>query len=330
MNVLKCCESRDFFFLPVNTGFGTNGEPDDALIDFYRKRSGKGIHCSIVGNIVIPNGFGSNEQCLFISKSEKWKILSSAINENSTTAGIQLSSTWPNYIGNRNFVSSSHSTIDNYLTQVKYITTAEIDKITDQLQEAVNLSILHGFKHIQLHAGHGYLFSLLLDSIFCDNSEYALNKINTIFSHLPKNIETSIRFSLLVGMQRLDKKRKQKLTIEKLMELPFNLFDISFGFYNINKHMIYPETSSMLKSRIHKSLKLSLLYPTKKFIISGRSLRDFQGSLPENVSIGICRDLIANPEFLNSFSNGCTLCGKCHHYSLGENNIVCGNWEIYP
>ncbi len=107
MSVLKSLEDRKFFFLPVNTGFGINGEPDNKLIDFYKKRSGNSIHCSIVGNIVIPNGFGSNNQCLFISQSDKWKQLSSAINENGTIAGIQLSSTWPDYKGNRGFVSSS-------------------------------------------------------------------------------------------------------------------------------------------------------------------------------------------------------------------------------
>ncbi|MFK3711885.1 hypothetical protein [Leclercia adecarboxylata] len=330
MNVLKFLESKKFFFLPVNTGFGQNGEPDNKLIEFYRKRSGNNIYCSIVGNIVIPNGFGSNDQCLFISESDKWEKLSSAINENNTIAGIQLSSAWPNYIGNRGFVSSSSSTIDNYLSQAKNISIAEIDKIADQLQEAVNLSIQHGFKHIQLHAGHGYLFSLLLDSVFCDNSEYALNKVRTIFSNLPRNIESSLRFSLLTGMQRLDKQRKQELTIEKLLMLPFNTFDISFGFYNINKHMIYPETNSMLKSRTDKSLELSITHPNKNFIISGRSLRKFKDQLPENVDIGICRDLIANPSFLKNLSDGCTLCGKCHYYSRGETHITCGSWEVYP
>lgn len=330
MNVLASFENKKIFFLPVNTGFGKKGDPDEELIDFYRKRSGNKIHCSIVGNVVIPNGFGSNDQCLFISKSEEWEKLSSAINENNTTAGIQLSSTWPNYIGNRDFVTSSPSTIDNYLLQVKDITTSEIDKIADQLKDAVNISIMHGFKHIQLHAGHGYLFSLLLDNVFCKNSEYALNKIKSIFDNLPGNIETSLRFSLLVGMQQLDKKRKNELTIENLLKLPFNLFDISFGFYNINKHMIYPKTNAMLKSRIGKSLELAMLYPHKQFIISGRSLRDYEGQLPKNVSLGICRDLIANPTFLNSLSEGCTLCGKCHYYSRGETHIACGNWESYP
>jgi len=330
MNALKSSGNRKFYFLPVNSGFGNNGEPDSNLIGFYNKRSGNNIHCSIVGNIVLPNGFGSNEQCLFISQSEKWKELSSAINENNTIAGIQLSSTWPNYIGNRGFVSSSSSTIDNYLSQVKNIKISEIDKVAVQLQEAIDLSIQHGFKHIQLHAGHGYLFSLLLDSVFCDNSEYALDKVRSIFSNLPKNIESSLRFSLLTGMQRLDKQRKRKLTIENLLKLPFNIFDISFGFYNINKHMIYPETNSMLKSRIYKSLELSQTHPTKNFIISGRSLRECKEQLPENVNIGICRDLIANPLFLKNFSDGCTLCGKCHYYSRGEAHIACGNWEFYP
>lgn len=324
MKDLNALKNKKIFFLPVNTGFGLNGNPDFSLIDFYQQRSGNGIYCSIVGNVVIPNGHGSNEHCLYISNSEKWKDLSDAMNNNNSLAGIQLSSTWPNYIGNKKFVASSPSAIDNYLLQLNSLTIHEIDTIMNQLEKAIELSIGHGFKHIQLHAGHGYLFSLLLDNIFCDKSLYALNKIRSTFSQIPKYIEKSLRFSLLVGMQKIDKQRES--TIQRLLELPFDYFDISFGFYNINKHMIYPETKSMLTSRINKSIELSNSNPKKQFIISGRSFNSYKEKLPDNVHVGICRDIIANPYFLNNTSEGCNLCGQCHYYSRGETYITCGQW----
>lgn len=322
---IKNLQKNKVYFLAVNTGYGIDGEPDARLIDFYHQRSGNGIHCSIVGNIVIPNGYGSNEQCLFISKSDKWKLLSQAITTNGSVAGIQLSTTWQNYIGNRKFVATAPPA-EMYLSQLKDITILEIERIIAQLDKAIQLSLEHGFKHIQLHAGHGYLFSLLMDHVFCRHSEYVLKRIEKIFHDLPKDIETSLRFSLLVGIQSLDKKRKTESSIESLLELPFNKFDISFGFYNINKHMIYPETKSMLVSRLQKSFELSKSNPDKNFIISGRALKYHTGQLPENISLGICRDIIANPDFLNSPSSCCDHCNKCHYYSRGESSLTCGKW----
>ncbi|WP_316383744.1 oxidoreductase [Enterobacter mori] len=326
MFAIKNLTDKNIYFLAVNTGYGNNGEPNDELIEFYKKRSGNGINCSIVGNVVIPNGYGSNQQCLFISKSEKWKHLSQAINDNNTIAGIQLSSTWPNYIGNRNFVAVSEHIGEKYLSLLSEIKLSDIDKIIDQLDQGIHLCIENGFKHIQLHAGHGYLFSLLIDHIFCKHSEYALNKIEKAFKNLPNDIETSLRFSLLVGIQKLDKRRKKEQSIENMLSLPFDHFDISFGFYNINKHMIYPETNSMLSSRIKKSLELSANNPNKNFIISGRALKNHVGKLPDNTSLGICRDIIANPNFLNSPNISCDLCNKCHYYSRGELSLTCGKW----
>lgn len=325
MNATNLLKNKKIFFLPVNTGYGSNGVPDDRLIHFHQQRSGNEIYCAIVGNVVIPNGFGSNNYCLFMSNSNKWQLLSDSINNNNTLAGIQLSSTWENYEGNKAFVLSTSSTaINDYLSLVNDIGKSEIDDIFNNLTTAIELAIKHGFKHIQIHAGHGYLFSLLLDKMFCKNASYAHDKIKKIIDEISKKVETSIRISLLTGLQKIDKKRND--SIERLLQLPFNYFDLSFGFYNINKHMIYPESNSMLTSRINKSLKIATSYPNKNFIISGLSLKWFNGILPKNVHIGICRDLIANPNYLIDPETECNLCGKCHYYSRGENHISCEKW----
>lgn len=317
--------NKKIFFLAVNTGFGENNAPDDRLIDFHQQRSGEEIYCSIVGNVVIPNGYGSNDYCLFMSKSSKWQHLSDAINNNNSLAGIQLSSTWENYIGNKKFVSSTSSTApEDYLSLVKDINKPEIDDIFINLTLATELAIKHGFKHIQIHAGHGYLFSLLLDKVFCQNASYALEKMKALINNISNKVETSIRISLLTGVQKIDKQRNE--SIHEILELPFDYFDLSFGFYNINKHMIYPESKAMLKSRINNSLNITNTYNNKKFIISGLSLKLFNGTLPHNATIGICRDLIANPNYLVNPQFGCTLCGKCHYYSRGESHISCEQW----
>lgn len=326
MNVTKNLKNKKIFFLPVNTGYGIDNVPDDRLINFHRLRSGNEIYCAIIGNVVTQKGYGSNDYCLFMSNSNKWKQLSCAINDNNTLAGIQLSSTWDNYVGNKNFVSPASSDfIKEYSSLVKKIDTPAIDIILDDLEISIKMAISHGFKHIQLHAGHGYLFSLLLDEVFCENAQYAHDRLIKILDDTCNKVETSIRISLLTGIQKIDKLREH--SIIKFLQLPFDYFDLSFGFYNINKHMIYPESKSMLTSRINKSLDIVNSNQSKNFIISGRSLKWFEGNLPANANVGICRDLIANPDYLITPEIECNLCGKCHYYSRGETHITCEKWS---
>lgn len=275
---------------------------------------------------MVPHGYGSNNSCLYISKDKEWMSVSKAIKDKGSIPGIQLSSTWPEYKGNKNFVSSSKLDIDNYQNIVKDISTNSIDKLLYNLQKGIELSISNGFRHIQIHAAHGYLISLLIDKLFCDNYQYMLKRLREIISIYKNVVETSLRFSLLIGVQNLDKQRSE--FFKELNELSFDFFDISFGFYNINKNMIYPESTSMLKSRLNNSLDLINDYKSTNFILSGRSLYWYDGQLPENAHLGICRDLIANPEFITNKNNKCDQCGDCHYYSRGENSLTCSKWNL--
>lgn len=321
---MKNLKDHKVFFLPANTGYNKNGAPDERLINFHNERSGKGIYCSIVGNVVLPGGYGSNNYCTYISEDPNWDILTTLIEKNGSVPGIQLSSAWPNYQGNRSFVSCSQDILQYYQDVAYNISKDQINKIFDTLKQGVNIAINKGFRHIQIHAAHGYLISLLIDSIFCENYRYSLECLTSLILSIDNKIEVSIRISCLIGIQLVDKKRDD--TLKRIFDLPADYFDLSFGFYNINKNMIYPETRSMLHSRLKKSLELIDKYPLKSFIISGRSLSWYNDTLPRNAHLGICRDLIANPNFLIDTTLHCNQCKECHYYSKGEQFIKCSQW----
>jgi NADPH2 dehydrogenase len=312
-------------FLPVNTGYVENGLPSDRLVEFYTARSGNGLYCSIVGNIVIPNGFGSNNACAEISDSGVWMHLSNAISDQGAKPGIQLSSTWENYLGIKRFVPSrSQNTIAEYKAAVKEISPKKLMRIYGDLHRGVELSVQAGFQHIQIHAAHGYLFSLLIDDSFYQYSDLALNNLNRLARNLTsESIESSLRFSLITGDLGIDKNRKN--LIDTIVALPFTYFDLSAGFYNIDKRLIYPISKKLLASRRDSAFDLAKRFPNIQIILSGKSYRTLARSTPENIHIGICRDLIANPNFLFDH-RGCTNRMKCHYFSRGEPQLTCDMW----
>lgn len=316
------------FFLAVNTGLSSNSSPNEDCIEFYRERSGNNIDCSIVGNVVITDGFGTNHACSTISDDPAWAELAKSISNNGSIAGIQLSSTWEGYEGIKSFVASREaSPIDDYIKKTSNITPFQIEKIISDLKNSINLSIQAGFTHIQIHAAHGYLFSLLIDPYFCQYSELFQKELKVITLELRNlNIESSIRFSLITGSQVVDRHRNS--LIQEIMELGFDYFDVSFGFYNINKNLIYPVSVSALKSRWSKTVKLAEANRNQSIIASGKLSREVLAILPDNVHFGYCRDLIANPKFLTENNGkGCNDCGDCHYYSQGNDHLVCGTFS---
>ncbi|WP_417425891.1 hypothetical protein [Hoeflea sp.] len=113
---------------------------------------------------------------------------------------------------------------------------------------------------------------------------------------------------------------------DAVAELSFDFVDLSSGFYNIDKRLIYPARPDYLESRLQESLAVGLRHKNRLFIVSGRALmHDFE-AIPDNIHIGICRDLIANPNFLQEVDDGCRNHSKCHYYSRGERHITCGRW----
>ena len=318
-------QSRKYFFLAVNTGFATNREPDERCKQFYHARSGHGLHCAIVGNVVTPRGLGTNSVCSEISESNAWHELADAISSNGALAGIQFSSTWEGYQGNRRFVPrTGEHPLNEYLAFGASISARQAAAAFDALQRGTDIALKAGFRHVQLHAAHGYLFNILVDRRLSSHANLAHKAICRWAERLASDkIETSIRFSMWTGDSNFDNNRSDEFA-DEISSLPVKYIDVSAGFYNISKRLIYPSTLSHLKERAEATLKIADRHPLQNFIISGKSIGAWDSSLPKNVHIGICRDLIANPNYLSDKSYGCEICMRCHYFSRGEAHIDCG------
>ena len=319
-------KGRKYFFAAVNTGFASNGTPTEECIEFYRTRSGNGLYCTIVGNVVIPGGFGSNSHCSTISDQSEWRKLAIAISGMGAKPGIQLATTWDKYSGNRQFVPKSKiESLEQYKEIGNQITPEEIRSTFADLESGTELSIRAGFEHIQLHAAHGYFFNLAIDPRFCAFSDDALASLaNWSKSLHRRRIETSIRLSATTGAYHFDRDFPNPV-IDLLATMPIDFIDISDGFYNLDKRLIYPSTPQLLKRRADLTLEIARKHPNSNIIYTGKAVN--QGTqIPNNVSIGICRDLIANPQFLSQNDIGCKNCMKCHYHSRRKSHVECGQW----
>lgn len=321
-------KSRRLFFVGVNTGYVEGGLPDARCREFYANRSGNGLDCAIVGNTVIPGGFGSNQSSPEISRSPAWGQLAEAIRSKGALPGIQLATAWKGYSGQRKFVSeSSMAEIARCKRIANDISLEDVKRLFVALRSGTKMAIDVGFRHIQLHAAHGYLFSLLLDGRIYAEADVVAHMIREWAVWASRqSVETSLRFSIRTGDDGFDSLGQNQF-LDGLALLPVNYLDVSSGFYNVDKRLIYPSTDKLLNERKLETIKFAQRHSRVQFIYSGKSALTETTDLPENVHIGICRDLIANPNYLRNRTDRCVNGMKCHWYSRGRDHLECSRWK---
>jgi 2,4-dienoyl-CoA reductase-like NADH-dependent reductase (Old Yellow Enzyme family) len=319
---------RRTFFVGLNTGYVEDGVPDRRMIAFYEQRSLPHLTCAIVGNVVIPGGHAVNAVTPRMSRNRRWKELASAIASHGTLPGIQLATAWETFEGATSFRPKNWTeTIARSRAVAATIAPCRLQQLFSDLRTGTELAAEAGFQHVQLHAAHGYLFSLLLDSRLYDGATDCLALV-VAWAKAARQIglETSLRISLKSGDESFDRDGATAFQ-DQMGTLPIDIVDVSSGFYNIDKRLIYPSIGPILRDRHSETASLAARLPATQFILSGRASRAVE-AFPDNVDLGLCRDLIANPHFLDDRSHGCRNFGKCHYHSRGVSSVTCSRWDL--
>lgn len=321
-------KNRRTFFVGLNTGFADAGVPDRRMVAFYGERSSPRLSCAIVGNVVIPGGYQSNAMTPIISRNRRWKALACAIASRGTAPGIQLASAWEGYAGPTSFRPKDWmEAIARSRALAAMVAPNQLQQLFSGLRVGTELAAEAGFRHVQLHAAHGYLFSLLLDSRLYDGAADCRGLVAAWAQACREaRLETSLRISLRTGDERFD--RHGSLAFQdNASTLPVDIVDVSSGFYNVDKRLIYPSLGSVLQERRRETAALASRHPAAQFILSGRAFAAVE-EFPGNVHLGLCRDLIANPQFLYEPQHCCQNSGKCHYHSRGARSVTCPRWLV--
>lgn len=189
MNATATLKNKRVFFLGVNTGFTREGLPDNQFVEFYRERSSANLYCALLGNVVIPGGFGTNDQTPMLSSHSRWTEIAKTISSEGTKPGIQLATTWPNYLGQKRFVAREPGEpIQAARLLLSKMTRDDINDIFKGFHAAAQIAVAHGYQHIQIHAAHGYLPSLLLDKGLNPLAGYAQDEMAELASFLRSDL----------------------------------------------------------------------------------------------------------------------------------------------
>lgn len=319
--------ARRIFFVGVNTGYARDGEPTEAFVSFFEARSSPKLHCAIVGNVVVPGGEPTNPGTARISSRYVWRDLAARIARKGSVPGIQLASAWPAFVASASFkAKDTAAEIARARALVNGMTRTEVTSVLRSLEVGSRMAVDAGFLHVQLHAAHGYLFNVLLDDrLNRQASEVRLEIADWLRRWNKAGVETSVRISLRSGDLAFDSLHTDQFYATMAL-LPSTYLDVSSGYYAVDKRLIYPARKDVLAERHEQTYALARAHSSKAFIASGRILASAV-NWPSNVHFGVCRDLIANPGFLDDLDNGCKNRGKCHYFSRGATSLTCAKWR---
>jgi NADH:flavin oxidoreductase/NADH oxidase family protein len=319
---------------PINTGLYVDGESTSANEAFFQERARSGVDICMVGNIAVSEGNVPNDSTGVMSSSNKWAELASAIRRAGSTPGIQLSATLPGYRGQTAFTSTKQDEeFRSYQSLFNKMTKRDWEYLAVRFVGAVDLAFKHGFDHVQIHAAHGYAFSLALDPVI-NPASVGIGPMSDLLQHLCKKFgnRSSLRVSWCTGLT-YDSQRQARILAFWRPFAPMIELDLSNGYYNLDKRLIYPPHKRGEAPYLQNAITLSQTYPYASFIVAGNVWNPYvlAGCCPPNIHFAIARALIADPNHLVSAREKsimlCDDCGDCHFFSTGRRNLTCPKWH---
>jgi len=330
-----------FFFAPINTGYSENGLPNSRLFDFHKKRSGKSIGISYIGNVAVDKKYITNENTLYLNKNYnfgKWRKLSISILENGSVPGVQLGCRVSKIIPMKSMICISNNEYIQLATkEFSSYSKDFIEEIIDKyIISAIRLYNL-GFKVIQIHAAHGYFLSLALSMFFNRRKDiygekiFILKKIiNGIKDVIPECI-LDVRISIIEGIESYEYEFYEKYElIRKIIPTKIDMISLSSGIYNINKNLIYPNDVTEHAVNEKYGMKLALDFENIMWNVAGNitDIENLKGLNLPNLTYSIGRALISDEYFVEKTLKGnkksirtCNRCNKCHYYSNSKKTI---------
>jgi hypothetical protein len=135
------------------------------------------------------------------------------------------------------------------------------------------------------------------------NADFALDSVSKWSASVKSSgVESSLRFSVQSGCSQLDGSGQSQFE-ERLLSMSVSYFDVSAGFYNFDKRLIYPTTPEICGAAACDDVGVGFTISGSSIYRFGKVIRTCWRSAPDQMFIrGICRDLIANPEFLRGAS----------------------------
>ncbi|MDD2732343.1 MAG: hypothetical protein PHF56_00255 [Desulfuromonadaceae bacterium] len=320
---------------PINTGMYHNGVPTLENIDFFAARAGCGIGMCMVGNIATTSVTVPNASTGIMSDNLSWGSLAEAIRKAGSISGIQLSATLPGYRGQRSFVAlDTETAMRQYKVLFDQMSEYDWQTLGDKFIQSIELCWRHGFEHVQLHAAHGYAFSLILDPKI-NPEKHGWKALISILKLLASSNQhgTSLRVSWHTGLPYDDKRQARILEVWRPFIGKIEL-DLSNGYYNLDKRHIYPPHQNGGATFLNNAVSLADEFPEASLVVAGNMWNPYKllETIPSNLNISIGRALIADPNYLLHQRNDktslmlCDDCGKCHFFSKGAKSIECPLW----
>jgi 2,4-dienoyl-CoA reductase-like NADH-dependent reductase (Old Yellow Enzyme family) len=308
---------------------------------FHTGRAGHQIGLSFVGNVAILESARANPGTAVLRADRdatRFAAVCRGIRRAGSAAGVQLAVSPTDLHPARGWRAPNLSTeVERLSNIVQQMSAPELASTLERFVDVAEVAATIGFDVIQIHAAHGYLLSLLLDSTInrrTDHFGLNTNWIEAFVRDLRAVIgkaHLSFRINAFSGItERRDESVDAIALAQRLSAAGVDILDFSAGHYTVDRRAIYPAERGVYPMyRVAAAVAATVSGPV---IFSG-GVTDLRvlPKLASNMLVGIGRGLIADPSMAEKTRqqayntiNWCQRTNRCHYFSRGESGISCG------